>query len=542
MPEYLVQHYLDNSQKLRPESLAVCSPEASITYRELFESSNQVCNALLRMGVRRQDRVAFRLARSPRSIVAIMGILKADAIYVPIDPKAPPERFRKIFDDCRPAAFICDARTAIQIVDQLPHQVHLPPIVILGGGTCNVARSLRTVNQEEISSLPTSPPEYRNVDTDIAYILYTSGSTGTPKGVMISHLNITNYINWAVEWLDISADDVVLSTAPFHFDMSTFDIYCPLKAGSALAIATEDMLLFPRKLVKFIETKGVTLWKGISSLLMYMARTGCLQAGSLPTLKKILFSGEVLPTRYLMEWMRCYPNKQFYNGYGPTEATGMSTCHYIHTIPLDPREVIPIGKACANTEILLLDENNTPVLEGEIGELCIRGSGVSPGYWNNPVKTSQAFVTNPLTCRNSDALYRTGDLARQRADGGFEFIGRKDSQVKYMGYRIELGEIENALMSLGRIRSAAVLFCEDQRINDEGLVAFVEVDDEQDAKGIVAELKSLLPHYMLPRLIIPVQHLPRTDRGKIDRVKLMESLKHTNPFPEDQAVAGGLRR
>jgi len=284
------------------------------------------------------------------------------------------------------------------------------------------------------------------------------------------------------------------------------------------------LLLFPSELVKFVERQGVTIWKGISSLLMYMARTGCLKPENMPTLKKVLFAGEVLPTKYLIEWMQCYPAKEFYNGYGPTEATGMSTYYRIPAAPQDPRDSIPIGRACENTEVLLLDEKGTPSPKGEIGELCIRGSGVSPGYWNDSRKTSQVFVSVPLSVCRSSTVYRTGDLAREREDGVLEFLGRKDTQVKWMGHRIELGEIESALLSLAEVRGAAVLFLDGGQIADQGIVAFVEVEGCRDTGEILRELRSQIPDYMLPRRILAMASLPRTDRGKIDRVKLKHHL------------------
>ncbi len=541
MPEYLVQHYVDNSQRIHPNNLAVSSSGRGMTYRGLFEASNRIANTLIRIGVRRQDRIVLCLGRSPMNIVGIVAAVKTDGIYVPIEPRAPAERFLKIIADCNPSAMISDGPTAARLAEQglIPDDMRL---VIVGNGWEAARRTgCCTVTQQEIDSQSSDPPNYRNVDTDIAYILYTSGSTGSPKGVMVSHLNITNYINWAVETFDISSTDVVLGTAPFHFDMSTFDIYCPLKAGAALAVATEELLLFPNRLVRFIEEKGVTLWKGISSLLMYMARTGCLKPGAMPTLKRVIFSGEVLSTKYLIQWMQCYPEKMFYNGYGPTEATGMSMFHAVPNVPSDPGAIIPLGRACGNTEVLLLDEKSAPVQTGEIGELCIRGSGVSRGYWNDPKKTSLAFVPNPAAGLNSDVLYRTGDLARQREDGIYEFVGRRDSQIKWMGYRIELGEIENAVRSLDRVRDAAVLFHNGHQIGDQGMVAFVEVEGSLGSDKIIAELRRRLPEYMMPRHVIPLADLPRTDRGKIDRVKLRESLERSNSPVEDVAAATGLR-
>jgi amino acid adenylation domain-containing protein len=544
MSEYLVQHFLDNASAVYPQRTAVVSPRSALLYRSLYESSNRLAHWLMANGVGRQGRVALSLGRSPEILVAMMGTLKADAIYVPIDPKAPAERCRKILVDCRPSALICDAGTCSTLAAHA-HDIRLRvPVIVLGTPAADRPDgvSFPAADQRHVDAQTPDAPDYRNVDTDIAYILYTSGSTGNPKGVMISHLNIMNYISWAAKRFQISIDDVILNTAPFHFDMSTYDIFCALRSGSCLAIAPENYMLFPTKLVRFIESQGVTLWKGVSSLLSYMARAGSLRPGAMPTLKKVLFAGEVLPTKYLIEWMRCFPEKEFFNGYGPTEATGMSMYYRVPSVPSDAREAIPIGKACSNTEVFLLDPGGGFVSQGEVGELCIRGSGVSPGYWNDPEKTAQAFITNPRTGYAADIVYRTGDLALLRQDGNYEFIGRRDSQVKWMGYRIELGELESALASLECVKEAAALFLEDDEPGRGGLVAFVEADGESDESKILSQLRPCVPHYMMPRRIICMSSLPRNDRGKVDRMRLKDlpissSMARVTGNPADRGPA-----
>ncbi len=341
----------------------------------------------------------------------------------------------------------------------------------------------------EVIGSDDSEPEYRNVDRDIAYILYTSGSTGTPKGVMVSHLNIANYVSWATEFFGITSQDVILSTAPFHFDMSTFDVYCSMKSGARLVIAPEEMLLFPAKLLAFANNEGVTLWKGVSSLLAYIARTGSLERLRLDSMKRIVFAGEVLPTKYLIEWMRKCPSVRFYNAYGPTEATGISTCYEVAEMPRHADERIPIGKACANSEVIVEKEDGSQGEQGDVGELLVRGSGVASGYWNDVEKTKAAFVRNPFGSGVKDVVYRTGDLVLLREDGNLEFIGRKDDQVKWMGYRIELGEIESALLSLPNVKDAAVLLERNEMLKTEELVGVVEVVNDRDLVGVVEELK-----------------------------------------------------
>jgi non-ribosomal peptide synthetase component F len=303
--------------------------------------------------------------------------------------------------------------------------------------------------------------------------------------------------------------------------MSTFDIFASLKSGATLCIAPDQFLLFPKKLINLMQAEKVTIWKGISSLLMYLAKTGSLENKNLPSLKKIIFAGEVLPTKYLIEWMEQYPEIEFYNGYGPTEGTGMSLYYKVKKIPVDPKEMIPIGKACANSEVILLKENNEPTQISEIGEICLRGSNLASGYWNDTDKTEKAFIKNPSGFQKSDRIYRTGDLAVQREDGNYEFIGRKDQQVKWMGYRIELGDIESVLLSFDEIADAVVYLSDGYGSGDEKeLIACVEVVGDTDLSQTMAALAEQLPPYMIPKKLVPIERIPRNERGKIDRNKL----------------------
>ena len=521
MVNYLVQEYLDiSSKKYSKKTAAVCK-DLSVTFGELVIASNQLANCLISYGLRRQDRVVFCLERSINSIFAIAGILKADSIYVPIDAKSPLKRLGKIITDCQPSFIICDSLTIKNILQVVSNIKITPKIIVMGANNDQLdIRTKGLIDQDLIERCDKSNLKYRNIDTDIAYILYTSGSTGDPKGVMISHLNIRNYIEWAIDCIGITEKDNILSTAPFHFDMSTFDIYCAMKAGAKLCITPESYLLFPSKLVKLIEAEKITVWKAISSLLMYLVKTKSIDRGRVENLKKIIFAGEILPTKYIVEWMKIYPDKIFYNGYGPTEATGISTYYKLERIPENIREPIPIGKPCLNTEVLLLKKDNSLAQQGEIGELCIKGSGLSKGYWNDSQKTAESFVTNPVTKIAGDLIYRTGDLAKLNSNGDFEFIGRKDHQIKHLGYRIELFEIENAILSINCVNDTAAILTTSLEYDLPELIAFIELKDGISKADVKVKLKKKLPHYMLPQRLIQMDNILRTDRGKIDRQAL----------------------
>jgi amino acid adenylation domain-containing protein len=526
MAEYLVQHSVDRVCATRPESAAVTGPGSDpLTHSALDRLSNKLANCLVANGVRRQDRVAFVLRRSPNAIVAIVGSLKADAVYVPIDRKAPTLRKVKMLDDCRPAAVICEAETydvAAEAVLGASAPCRIVVLDRLAPDRDRLRRSLTT--REDIDAQSAGRREYANVDTDLAYILYTSGSTGAPKGVMVSHRNILNYISWAVEYLGISEDDRVLSTAPFHFDMSTFDVFSALTSGARLCVAPDEFLLFPNRLLGLLEEEGITVWKVVPSLFAYMERTGCLGSGRMRSLRRLLFGGEALHPKRVARWMALYPDTAFYNAYGPTEATGVSLCYRIGSVPGAEETRIPIGRPRANTEALVITESGASAPAGDSGELWIRGSGVSSGYWNDPDRTQAVFVPNPMAPTTTERVYRTGDLVKAREDGNLEFLGRNDEQVKYMGYRIALSDVESALAAIDGVADAAVLLDDSEKLIAPELVAFVQTRMGVAASDLGAELALRLPAYMIPKRIVEVPEIPKSDRGKTAKDKLRRLL------------------
>ena len=525
MEKYLLQSYLDDSWRAHREKPALVDEHGTMTYDQLYLDSNRIAHCLASGGVRRQDRVVICMKRSAQVVLAMLGILKADAIYVPVDAKAPAERLLKIIADSRPTALICEEQMlqVMASVASVKSDLQALSLVIVFGAKNDANGGVDLPGIQYWEDLPREtegPPRYRNIDADAAYILYTSGSTGVPKGVIVTHLNVVNYIEWAAECFQIEAKDRILGTAPFHFDMSTFDIFATLKAGGTLCIVPERHLIFPGKLLDTIEKEGVTLWKGVSSLLMYLSSTGSLKEDRIPSLERILFGGEVLPTKHLMAWMKIYPAKRFYNVYGPTEATGISSYYQVEKPPATADEAVPIGRACSNTEILILTDGDRLALAGETGELCIRGSGVSLGYWNDEEKTARAFVRNPLGTTQHDRIYRTGDLARMREDGVIEYLGRKDFQIKHMGYRIEIFEIEKVILAQENVYQAAVLLCNSYPEEVSELVAFIVAPGAVEPDAVWQAMGRSLPGYMLPKKIIALDRIPLTDRGKTDRVAL----------------------
>ena len=520
MSERLAHHYLNDTAALYSEKIAVTDGRTALTFGELATTSDRLAHFLMTLGVSRGDRVAYFLKRSSECLSATVGILKTGAAYIPLDQKTPPERWRQIIDDAAPQVLLCDHHTLAETLDRLETLKIPVSIVCLNPREDRFKSREKIYYREDIENATglSSFPE-GSLD-DVAYILYTSGSTGSPKGVMVTHSNIKNYIDWATSYFHITAEDRILGTAPFYFDMSTFDIFCILASGATLYLATEEILLFPERLVRLIESNGVTLWKGISSLLMYMSRAGVVQPGRMPSLRTVIFAGEPLAAQYLANWMKNLPNSSFFNGYGPTEATGVSLCYHVDRIP-ELKKPIPIGQPCKGARVAVVGEDGFPVTPGEVGELCIAGPCLAKGYLNDPEKTQSRFTSPPPGCGLEDRVYWTGDLVRQTPEGDYVFVSRKDYQVKWMGYRIELAEIETNLSSHPQVRDVAVLLKPSGPEGLSELVAFIESEADCDLSELCKYLEKRVPSYMVPKRFIRVDSLPRNDRGKIDREEIL---------------------
>ena len=498
----------------RPDAEAVTDGAARLSYRALDAESDRVARCLRAHGVSRDDLVLLSMRRSVRYLAAAVGVLKAGAACVPLEARTPAARRAQVVRDCRPRAPICDADAAAGLAeDEELRRAGVPLLVVEpapGGGT---ESRLRTA---EGGAAPEADlPDADGGEDDLACLFYTSGSTGSPKGVMLSHRNVDEYVRWAVERIGIGPADRVLGTAPFYFDMSLFDVWGAFRAGAALCVATEPVLRFPKTLLEFAEREAVTVWKGVSSLLAYVSRAGALSPERLPSLRTVLFGGEPLPTGVLIEWMRTFPDKVFYNAYGPTEATGVSLCYRVPRVPESPAERIPIGIPRGHTDLLLLDDDRRPVPDGEVGEIALGGPCIARGYWNDPEKTRRAFVDDPV--KPGRRIYLTGDFARRRPDGNYEFAGRRDDQVKSMGYRLELADVESALTAIDGVHEAGVLLGAPRGAGFDELVGYVVLRGDRRVADVQAAVRARLPFYMVPRYLYEVDRLPRCERGKLDR-------------------------
>jgi amino acid adenylation domain-containing protein len=355
---------------------------------------------------------------------------------------------------------------------------------------------------------------------DPAHILFTSGSTGTPKGVVITHANVVHFIDWAVRYFAMGPDDRVSAHPPLHFDLSFFDLFGAFAAGASVHLVPAALSVLPGRLADFIRERELTQWFSVPSVLAYLAQLDAVRHGDFPSLKRVLWCGDVLATPVLQHWMARVPHATYTNLYGPTETTIASSYYRVPARPEDPRADVPIGVACDGEELLVLDEALQPVAPGAVGILYISGVGLAPGYWGDGRETEAAFRPHPT--RAGQRLYRTGDLARIDERGLAHFLGRGDSQVKSRGYRIELGEIEAALNTApGVHESAVVAVGTDGFEGAEICGAYVpHAGSGVTPASLRRHLQRMVPAYMVPSRWLAVDGLPRTGNGKTDRREL----------------------
>jgi amino acid adenylation domain-containing protein len=530
-----LQDWVTQHAEVRPDSPAIVDRSQTLTYGHLERASNQLAHLLRSAGCKKGDRVVILMPKSPAAVLSMIGILKAGCMHIPVDASSPAARIRSILDSCE-NRWILAAGSVGPLLDELLAEEQLRSHVSVGWLDAEPPASKNFQSAFTKADLEAAPdaalPQQGNAD-DGSHILFTSGSTGVPKGVVITHSNVIAFVAWAIKHFRIDHTDRFSGHTPFHFDLSTFDIFGSLTAGAQLHLVPSEAALLPPKLVEFIRASELTQWFSVPSVLNYLAKFDALRGVTFPSLRRILWCGEVLPTPALIYWMQHLPRIPFTNLYGPTEATIASSYYDVPSCPSDPKSAIPIGTACNGEELLVRDEKFQPISPREIGDLYIAGSGLSPGYWRDPAKTAAAFLLDP---RNPEKrIYRTGDLAWQDENGLVYFVGRSDTQIKVRGYRIELGEIETALNSVSTLRECAVVAVENENFGGWMICcAYVPRASSQALPNAAREhLKKLLPAYMLPVRWMAYEALPKNANGKIDRPLLKAKF-----VSEEQAHSG----
>lgn len=498
---YLVQHYFEASVDRFPDKPAVACRDKALSYRELHERSNALASLLQHRGVIRGSKVPFFMTKDVQSILSILGVLKADCAYVPLDVNSPAPRLTSILENTGASHVIVNDASAPA----------MEPVAAAVG--------VEMINLDQCDLGGGRPRQCENLSIDLAYVLFTSGSTGTPKGVMIPHRAIIDYIDWCVECYELGPDDVISNHAPLYFDNSTFDIYTAFKVGATLQLVPEELNSVIPKLVSWIRQKRITTFFCVPSVLTMLHKSRRLKPDSFPDLRHMIFAGEVVRPDVLKAWMQMYPAVQFTNMYGPTEITVDCTFYRLLEPQKDDTAPVPIGIARPNMEVFVRREDGDLTKHpGAEGELLVRGTSVAYGYLGNSERTASAFIQNPLHNEYHDPLYCTGDLVRIEKTGLIQFVGRFDDQIKFMGYRIELGEIEAALNALDAVSEGIVVFNSNALQDDQEIVAVVLLHTPVSSDEVRRQMAKRVPAYMVPtRIVIQDAEIPRSPNGKYDR-------------------------
>src|SRR5262245_829453 len=523
--QLLLPSLVTDAAQRDPAALAVAMDGVTLGYGALEEHANRFARSLQSHGVRRGDRVALWLPKSPEAIVALYGVMKAGAAYVPVDPGAPAPRLATIARDADVAGLVTTHDRAAALDEAFAARA---PMRALWYADLDDARA-ETPRVAGVPGVPWgalaaesgSPLAVPALEDDLAYILYTSGSTGEPKGVMLSHRNCRAFTDWAAETFALTPRDRVANQAPFHFDLSTFDLFATARAGASLHPVSPRIASFPAAVAMRWAEERLTVWYCTPSSLILKLTRGGLERQDLSALRVLLFAGEVFPSKYLRQLMALAPHARYANLYGPTE-TNVCTWHEVSGAPVDDTP-LPIGRVCPYDEALILDESLHPVPAGGVGELWIRGASVMQGSGRRPDRSARSLQTLDTEPGIRDRAYRTGDLVRQRADGELEFLGRRDHQVKTRGHRVELGEIEMRLATHPAVAEAVVVAVPDEEITHRlKAVVVAKPGASVDADELRAHCSRTLPRYMVPEAVEFRVSLPRTSSGKVDRRALAD--------------------
>ncbi len=497
-----VLEYLENIVGKAPNKIAYADVNTGATFRDVFDKSRAIGTFLNRQGYYKEPVVVF-MGKTPSAIITFYGVIYSGCYYVPIDEEMPRHRIELIFQSLNPKAVICDIDT-INTIEEFDYK---------GKAYLYDDISKTTTDEQILADI-----RDRQIDTDPIYIVFTSGSTGIPKGVVACHRSVIDYIENLSDVLRISEDTVFGNQTPLYVDACLKELYPTLKYGATTYLIPKSLFMFPLKLVEFLVDRKINTVCWVVSALTMISAFGTFDKAVPEQLHTIAFGSEVFPIKQFKLWRKYLPDARFINLYGPTECTGMS-CYYEVDRDFELDQAIPIGRPFKNTDIILLDNEDKRVSQSETGEICIRGTSLTLGYYKNFEKTKEVFVQNPLNTSYPELIYRTGDLGKYNEQGELVFVSRKDNQIKHMGHRIELGEIEVVANMQPEVKSVCCIFDE---IKKKIILYYVGNITKAE---MATFLKQKLPRYMVPNMIENLDSMPLTPNGKINRVLLKESYK-----------------
>lgn len=503
MKTHLLDFFEETIQK-KAGAIAVKHNKQEITFEQLKENAVKLGTILVeKVGGVTNIPIAVFLPKEINAVVADLGIMYASNPFMNLDVKTPRERIMNIFELVKPAAVVT-SRKYLKALEE----VQVPVILI------------DELKWDELSADEEHLARRRAglIDTDPFCLINTSGSTGTPKGVVLNHRSFFDFMAVSNERFGFDGSEILGSLSPIVFDIYDFELCMLMMNGSQLVLLDAMLAAFPARLLETLAAAHVNFIFWVPSIMVNIANMGLLDKIALPELKLVWFAGEVFPTKQFLVWYDKLPNTTFANLYGPIEIT-LDCTYYVVTERPTETEPLPIGIPYRNTDILLLNEDNRRCAVGEEGELCVRGTPLAMGYYNNPEKTAAAFTQNPLNTAYPELIYRTGDMAYMREDGNIMFKGRKDSLIKHMGYRIELGEIEHVIENeLKLVKYCCAVY----QYEKKEIVLYYDNAEELSEKEFRTALSKVFPAYMIPTVYIHLEELPRNTNGKIDRLMLKE--------------------
>jgi amino acid adenylation domain-containing protein len=489
------------------DKVAVVDQKQSHTFAEIGRFAKNCAALILAKGDTLRRPVPVFLPKSAQSIVADLGVLYSGNGYANLDVKSPPQRLKGMLDNLGAGV----------IITSEAHAGALRALNIPEDRLVFIEQAMVPETLHDSAALLKRLDAV--IDTDPYCFIHTSGSTGIPKGVALSHRCTIDFVDWAFDRLSLDGSEVMGSLAPIYFDAYTLEFCMCIAKGATWVVVPDQFATFPVKLVEFLAAQPINFIFWVPTIMVNIANQDLLAKVKLDRIKKVFFIGEVFPTKHLNYWRRHLPGAMFVNLYGPIEITVACT-YFIVDREMSDDEKLPVGFPCRNTEILILNDQNQAAKVDEPGEICVRGSSLALGYWNNPERTAKGFVQNPLNPHYPELIYRTGDSGYWNSRGEIMFLGRKDFQIKHLGYRIELGEIEHAVLQVDGIRNCCVVYNQ----NKKEITLFYECDQEHTPASLREKLSVSLPKYMLPTVFNRMDQMPRNPNGKIDRAKLVASV------------------
>ncbi|MDR2036308.1 MAG: AMP-binding protein [Bacteroidales bacterium] len=495
--------YFEETVKKQPSKIAVIDGEFNVSFLSLQKRSLALALHLDTFFSNIINKpIAVYLPKSVDSVVADIAITYSANFYMNIDIKSPEIRINNILELIQPAAIITNSFN-IEKLRRINTNINIINIDDIDNDSYSKNERLK-IKRDSV------------IDTDPYCIINTSGSTGVPKGVLLNHKSFIDFTEWAKDTFQFSDNEIMGSLSPLVFDIYSFELCMLMAKGSTIVLIPDSFAAFPIKILDLLKEKKVTFLFWVPTIMVNIANMDLLSKIQLPDLKKVWFAGEVFPTKQFNYWKKQLSNVQFTNLYGPIEIT-LDCTFFIANREINDDEPIPIGFPCRNTDILILNEKEELASQGEEGELCVRGTSLAMGYYNNPEKTKVAFVQNPVNRSYPEIIYRTGDIVSTNNRGEIIFKGRKDSLIKHLGYRIELGEIEHVIVNTLKLaKNGCVIY----NYAKKEITLFYESEKEISIAEFRKQITTVLPKYMLPTIYLKMDELPRNTNGKIDRLSL----------------------